>query len=94
MLLITRASPEVPNLLGLDVAAGERRAVQGRRGDLEDGQRRSQLVQGLGDTRDAGDQGRQRDGEALPEGGQGQQVSQSRLHRGEAPGSAGWKVMV
>jgi hypothetical protein len=58
MLVITSASPKVSNLLGLDVGHLERGAVQRRRGNLQDGQRRGIVGQRLSDTRDLGDQRR------------------------------------
>lgn len=75
MLLVTGAGPEVANLLGLDVAGSERRALQRGRGNLQDGERRSELVQGLRHSRNAGNQGREGDAEAPGQAGQGDQVN-------------------
>lgn len=56
VLVVTSASPKVSNLLGLDVGHLERGAVQRRRGNLQDGQRRGVVGQRLSDTRDLGDE--------------------------------------
>lgn len=58
MLVVTSTSPKVSNLLGLDVGHLERGAVQRRRGNLQNGQRRGVIGQRLSDTRDLRDQGR------------------------------------
>ena len=83
VLLVAGTGPEVPNLLGPDVAGSERRAIQRRGGDLEDGKRGSELVQELRHSGDAGNQRREGDAEALPKRGQGQQMNRGCLHRGE-----------
>jgi hypothetical protein len=80
VLLITGTSPEVTNLLGLDVAGLEGGAVEGSSRDLQDGQGRDDVVQGLGDSRDMRNQRRQRDRERRPEGGEWDQLDQRGLH--------------
>lgn len=60
MLVITSTSPEVTNLLGLDVGHLERGAVKRRSGHLEDRQRGDKRVEGLRHTRNRGDQRGQR----------------------------------
>ena len=59
MLVVTRASPEVANLLGLNVLGLKRRAVQRRCGDLEDRQRGDKTIERLSDSRNRGDERRQ-----------------------------------
>ena len=72
VLLVARTSPEVSDLLGLDVAGGERRTVQRRRRNLQDGKRGSIFGKRL---RDSGDAGNQRgEGKTLCQAGQGYQV--------------------
>lgn len=61
MLVVTSTSPNVANLLGLDVLNFERLAGKRRGGELEDGQRGNQVSEGLSDTWDQGDQRRQAD---------------------------------
>jgi hypothetical protein len=81
VLLVTGTSPEVTNLLGLDVTGSERRAVQSSSGDLQDGKRGDNVAQGLSHTGNVRNQRRQRDRKGLPEGDQGDQVDKrSRLH--------------
>jgi hypothetical protein len=80
VLLVTGTGPEVANLLGPDVAGGERRALQRRRGNLQDGERRHELVQRLRHSRDAGDQRREGDAKAVSQSGQGYQVNDGGLH--------------
>ena len=70
MLVIPGPRPEVPDFLRLDVRAGEWRAGERGQGRLEDRQRRHDVAQGLGDSRDGGDEAagdaeveRRRDGE-------------------------------
>lgn len=55
--LVSGARPEVADLLGLDVGTREGRAGLGRSGNLDNGQRRDDAVERLGDTRDGGDKG-------------------------------------
>jgi hypothetical protein len=55
VLIVTSPSPEVSNLLGLDVRGGEGRAFQCRSWGLEDRQGREQGAEGHGDARDGGD---------------------------------------
>lgn len=78
MLLVTRTSPEVTNLFGLDITRGKRRTLKRRSRDLQNRQRRSIVRQDLSDTRDAGDQ--RRKGEALTQRNQGCQRCNKRLH--------------
>lgn len=59
MLVVSCTSPEVSNLLGLDVLHSERRAVQRRSWNLKDRQRRDQVVKGLSNTRNGRNQRRQ-----------------------------------
>ena len=61
VLVISSASPEVADLLGLDVAASERRAWQCWRGHLKNGQRRCVTRQRLSNPRNCRNQGGQRD---------------------------------
>jgi hypothetical protein len=62
MLIITSSSPEVPNLLGLDITTLERRARKSWGRNLQDGQGDGE-VRGnwLSDTWDGGNQRWQRD---------------------------------
>lgn len=78
MLLVTRASPEVTNLLGLDITRGKRRTIKRRGRDLQDRQRGSHVVQDLSDTWDAWDKRRQR--ETLADGDQRCQRNDKGLH--------------
>lgn len=78
MELVGRASPEVTNLLGLDVAWGKRRALQWRSGDLQDWKRRGIGSQWLGDSGNRGNQWRQR--QTLRKGDQACRRSKSVLH--------------
>jgi hypothetical protein len=80
VLLVTGTSPEVANLLGLDVAGLEGRAIKGSGGNLQDGQGRDNVVQGLGDSWDVRNQRGQRDRERRPEGGEWDQLDQRGLH--------------
>jgi hypothetical protein len=76
--LVTRASPEVTNLLGLDVTWSERRALQWRSGDLQDWKRRSIGRQWLCDARNRRNKWRQ--GQTLRKGDQACRRSQRVLH--------------
>jgi hypothetical protein len=58
MLVITSTSPEVSNLLGLDVGDLERGAIQRRSGKLENRQGRSVVSKRLSHPGDLGDQRR------------------------------------
>ena len=81
VLLVTGTSPEVTNLLGLEVTGSEGRAVHSSSGDLQDGKRRDNVVQGLCHTGNVRDQRWQRDRKRLPKGGQGDQLDKrNRLH--------------
>lgn len=81
VLLVTGTSPEVPNLLGLEVTGSEGGAVHSGSGDLQDGKRGNNVVQGLSHTGNVRNQRGQRDRKGLPEGGQGDQLDKrSRLH--------------
>jgi hypothetical protein len=59
VLVVAGASPDVTNLLGLDVDNLKGLAGQRRCRNLEDRQRRSQVCQRLSDTRDGWDQRRE-----------------------------------
>lgn len=97
MLVVTSASPEVSNLLGLDLGDLERLTVQGRGGHLKDRQRGGQVIESLSDTRDRRDQRGQaeislaghagwlrNDGRAQKSSGKG-----NGLHDGQQRGSSG-----
>lgn len=59
MLVITSTSPEVANLLGLDVGDFERGAIQRRSRKLENRQGRSVVSKRLSNSWDLGDQRRE-----------------------------------
>ena len=61
VVVVTSTSPEVTNLLGLDVGNLERRGLQRRGRGLEDGQRGQKRDKGISDPRDGRDQRRQRE---------------------------------
>ena len=94
MELVGRSSPEVTDLLRLDVTGGERRTLKRRSGDLQNRQRRSVCGQRLSDTRNAGNQRRKRktlrNGDQVRNGGNGvlhfekSQLNQ-RIREREAP---------
>jgi hypothetical protein len=65
VLIIAGASPEVPDLLWLDIGGLERKTIQGRSGKLKDWQRRGVVGQRFGNTWDFGDQGREADTESF-----------------------------
>src|SRR4051812_7175581 len=69
VLVVSSASPEVADLLGLDVGRGEGRAGQSRGGRLQDWQRRRVGGQRLRHTGNGRDQGRQADGQRDAEEG-------------------------
>ena len=66
MLVVSRASPEVANLLGPDVGWAEWRIRKRWRGNLKDWQRRSVGCKRHSDAGDRGDQRRQTDIERTP----------------------------
>lgn len=76
--LISRAGPEISNLLRLDVAWGERRTLQRGSWDLQDRQRGRVGSQSLSHARNGGDERRQ--GKALAEGDKRRKRS-NVLHR-------------
>lgn len=76
--LVSRSSPEVTNLLRLDVTWSEWRALQWRSRNLQNRQRRGVGSQSLSHTRNGGDKRRQR--KALPEGDQRRNRSNGVLH--------------
>lgn len=78
MLLVTRASPEVTNLLGLDITGSKRRTIKRRSRNLQDRQRGGNVVQELSDTWDTRDKRRQR--ETLADGDQRRQRNDKGLH--------------
>lgn len=78
MELVCRASPEITNLLWLNIARLKGRALQRRSRDLQNRQRRSVGRQRLGHSRNAGNERRQR--KALPEGDQRRNRSNRVLH--------------
>lgn len=80
VLLITRASPEVADLLGLDVTRSKRRTLKRRSRDLQNRQRRGILGQDLSDTRDAGNKRGKR--ETFSQDSQRRERHESGLHLG------------
>lgn len=80
MLLITRTSPEVADLLGLDVTRRKRRTLKRRSRNLQDWQRRCILGQDLSDTRNAGN--KRGKGETFPQDSQRRERHESGLHLG------------
>lgn len=80
MLLITRTSPEVADLLGLDVTRRKWRTLKRRSRDLQNRQRRGILGQNLSDTRDAGNE--RGEGETFSQDSQRRERQESRLHLG------------
>lgn len=85
VLVIAGTSPEVSDLLWLDVGGLERETVQGRSGKLKDWQRRGVVGQRFGNTWDLGDQGREADTKSLVQlGGRGRDLgSKSTQESGE-----------
>lgn len=80
--LITSSSPEVTNLLGLDITRSERRALKRRGWDLQDRQRRSICCQRLRYSRNAGNERRER--KALRDGDQVRNGGNGVLHVGDS----------
>lgn len=61
MVVVTGTGPDVANLLGLDVLGLKEGTVKRRRGDLQNGQRRRQVHQGLRHAGNGRNQRRQAD---------------------------------